>query len=74
MLVGYHIETKTTIFLQTLKQNQSDVYLSTQLRNLGIVLNEILTLNYQNYCSEKKAVGVLIIPKKQGSFSTESLD
>ena len=51
-----------------LKLDQTNISLSTKLKNLGAVLDEILTLNYKVAAVKKKTIGGLINIAKMSKF------
>ena len=68
MIVGNIQKLKDLDFPTTLLLDQTDINLSTKLKNLGVVLDENLTLKYQITAIKKKSVGGLINIAKISSF------
>ena len=73
MVVGYPLKLRNIDLPSNLKLDQTDINLSTKLRNLGAVFDESLTLKYQVDAVKKKATGGHINIAKYQSSSIESL-
>ena len=57
MLVGNPIQLKNSDLPSNLKLDQTDINLSTKLKNLGVVFDENLILKHQVAAVKKKAIG-----------------
>ena len=68
MVVGSSLQLRSIDLPPNLKLNQTDINLSTKMRNLGVVFDENLTLKYQVAAVKKKAFGVLINIAKVSKF------
>ena len=68
MVVGNPYQSRDIDFLSILKLDQTDINLSTKLKNLGVVFDENLTLNYHIAAVKKKAIGDLINIAKISKF------
>ena len=73
MLVSNSPQMRNTDFPSILKLDLSDINLSTKLKNLGVVFDEILTLKYQVAAVKKKAIGGLINIAKISKFIVHDL-
>ena len=73
IIVGNPLQMKNIDLPLNLKLNQTDTNLSTKLRNLGVVLDENLTLKDQVVAVKKNILEVLYILQKYRRLSTESL-
>ena len=68
MVVGNTQKLKNLDFPTTLTLDQTDVNLSSKLKNLGVILDDGLTLKYQIAAIKKKSIGGLINIAKISSF------
>ena len=68
MIVGNTQKLNNLDFPTTLLLNQTDVNLSSKLKNLGVILDENLTLKGQVAAIKKKSIGGLINIAKISSF------
>ena len=68
MVVGNPLQKRNIDLPSSLKLDQTDINLSTKLRNLGVVLDENLTLKYQVVPVKNKAIGGLINIAKTSKF------
>ena len=69
MVVGDTLRLRNIDLSPILKLDQTDINLSTKLRNLDVVSDEILTRKYQVAAVKKKAIGDLINIAKPSKFT-----
>ena len=68
LIVSNPLKMRNIDLPSNLKLDQTDINLLTKLRNLGVVLDENLTLKYQVAAPKKKAIGGLINIAKISKF------
>ena len=68
MVVGNPLQMRNTDLSLNLNLDQTDLNLSTKLRNLGVVFDEYLTLKYQVVAVKKKAIGCSVSVAKISKF------
>ena len=68
MVIGNPLQLRNIDFPSILKLDQTDINLSSKLKNLGVVFDENLTLKYQVAAVKKKAIGGLINIAKISKF------
>ena len=68
ILVGNPLQLRNIDFPLILKLDQTDINISKKLKNLGVVFDENLTVEYQVAAVKKKAFGGLINFAKNSKF------